>query len=289
MRLWKAWQLFLPGLLLVACSTTSNLIPIGEGPLGTVVIERLASRGTTAKYGSTQSTFQASHPATLSASVVTRLLTGLSVSGIERPGIALTQDSYPLFSHEEADFLAPLIVSALAQAQSDQRVRFTVHDDSLTTQGTLYLYKTILRLSLSHYRASGGNARPRPPALTLSFNPSQALVRMDTPQSWMIIEPEQPHVAVSIEALNQLPAQASVPPGTKTAAETAPAQASLASEQSRLQQELQSTKDLVVKQAEELQTLKAELESMRRQLAEKESAPAKAKPKTAPRKTTPTP
>jgi regulator of replication initiation timing len=51
-----------------------------------------------------------------------------------------------------------------------------------------------------------------------------------------------------------------------------------------MQQELQSTKDVVVKQAEELQKLKVELESVRRQLAEKDAAASKAKPKAAPRK-----
>jgi hypothetical protein len=41
---------------------------------------------------------------------------------------------------------------------------------------------------------------------------------------------------------------------------------------------------LVVKQAEELQKVKEELESVRRQLAEKDAAAVKAKPKTVPRK-----
>ena len=103
----------------------------------------------------------------------------------------------------------------------------------------------------------------------------------------MIIEPEQPRVAVSTDALNQLSAMPPVPADNKPVIEPAPA--SLASQQSRLQQELQSTKDIVVKQADELQKLKAELESVRRQLAEKESATSKAKPKTAPRKPMPTP
>jgi molecular chaperone GrpE (heat shock protein) len=105
----------------------------------------------------------------------------------------------------------------------------------------------------------------------------------------MIIEPEQPRVAVAIDALNQLPPEPPAPAGEKPPGETTPPPASPASEQSRLQQELQSTKDVVVKQAEELQKLKAELESVRRQLAEKESAASKAKPKTAPRKPAPTP
>jgi hypothetical protein len=289
LRLWKAWLALLPCLLLIACSATAPLTSIGEGPLGTVALERLASRGTTAKYGSPQSSFQASHPATISASPVSRLLSGLSIAGVDRPGAAPRQERYPLFSQEETEFLTPLIVRAFSQAQPDQRVRFTLQDDGLITQGTLYLHRTTLRVSLSHYRASKGQHETRPAALTLSFTPSEAIVRDDVPQSWMIIEPEQPRVAVSLDALNQLPPTVPASTMNKPVVEVTPIQASPASEQTSVQQELQATKDVVVKQAQELQQLKAELESLRRQLAEKESAASKAKPKTSPRKPAPTP
>ena len=288
-HVWKAAVLMLQCLLLIACSAVSPLTTVGEGPLGSVALERLASRGTTAKYGSPQSAFQASHPATLPAPIVSRLLSGLSVAGLDRPAIALTQEPYPLFSQEEAEFVTPLIVRALSQAEPDQRVRFTLQDDGLITQGTLYLHKTTLRVSLSHYRAPRGQSNTRPAALTLSFTPSDALVRDDVPQSWMLIEPEQPGVAVALEALNQLPTAMAAPAVNKSVVDKTVAPAAPASDQARLQQELQTTKDVVVKQAQEVQALKAELESLRRQLAEKESAAPKTKPKTSPRKTSPAP
>ncbi len=275
--------------MLVACGATAPLTSIGEGPLGTVALERLASRGTTAKYSSPQSAFQASHPATLSVLVVSRLLSGLSIADLDRPGTTLRQERYPLFSQEETDFFTPLIVRALSQAGPDQRVRFTLQDDGLITQGTLYLHKTSLRVSLSHYRALQGQSDTRPAALTLSFTPSEALVRDDVPQSWMIIEPEQPRIAVSLEALNQLLAAVPAPTANKPVAEIAPIAPPPTSEQPSVQQELQATKDVVVKQAQELQQLKTELESLRRQLTDKESAAPKTKPKPAPRKTVPTP
>lgn len=288
-RFWNTWLIILPFLLLFACSTTSPLTSVGEGPLGSVSLERLPSRGTTAKYGSPQAAFQASHPAIVSASAISRLLSGLFISGLDRPGTALRQERYPLFSQEETEFLTPLIIRALSQAGPDQRVRFTLQDDGLITQGTLYLHRTTLRVSLSHYRASKGQSDTRPVSLSLSFTPSDALVRDDVPQSWMIIEPEQPRVAVSLEALNQLSAAVPAPTANKAVAEVAPIQASPASEQTGLQQELQATKDVVVKQAQELQQLKAELELLRRQLTEKESAAPKTKPKTSPRKANPAP
>lgn len=289
LRLSKTWLIILLCLFLVACSATSPLTSVGEGPLGTVALERLVNRGTTAKYGSPQSAFQASHPATVSAPPVSRLLSGLSIAGVDRPGDTPRQERYPLFSQEEIEFLTPLIVRAFSQAQPDQRVRLTLQDDGLITQGMLYLHKTTLRVSLSHYRASKGQHEIRPAALTLSFTPSEAIVRDDVPQSWMIIEPEHPRVAVSLDALNQLPPTVPTSTVNQPAVEVTPIQASPVSEQTSVQQELQATKDVVVKQAQELQQLKAELESLRRQLAEKESAASKAKPKTTPRKPAPTP
>ena len=116
------------------------------------------------------------------------------------------------------------------------------------------------------------------------------MVHTDTPQSWMIIEPDQPRIAVSMNALKQLPpptaAQTAEPIAAGTASKTLPTPMP---DQSRLQQELQATKDLVVKQAEELQRVKAELDSVRHQLADKELAAPKAKPKVMPRKPAPFP
>ena len=143
----------------------------------------------------------------------------------------------------------------------------------------LILEKTTIRLSLSRYRSSAAQADAQLPSLTLSFSLAQALVQTATPQSWMNIEPEQPRIAIAIDALSQPAAPMPKPSVTAERTATAPP-----TEQRHLEQELQATKDLVVKQAEELQKLKEELESVRRQLGEKEAGAVKAKPKPAPRK-----
>lgn len=284
MRLQQAGPVLFPCLLLSACSAMPTVTPVGEGPLGSVVLERLINRGTTAQHSGPQPAFQASHPLYLSPAMVARLLTGLQVSGVERQGTTTEPGTYPLFSPEDVQFLSPLVSQALGRAEPSQRVKFVVKDDGLMTQGTLFMHKTTMRLNLSHYRAAPGQAHSRPPSLTLSFDPTQAVVREDTPQSWMIIEPEQPRIAVAVEALNQLAGTPTSPADNRSPVAIEPTAAAPALEPSRLQQELQSTKDLVVKQAEELQRLKEELESVRRQLAEKEPPSPKTKPKTAPRK-----
>lgn len=278
------WPLLLFGWLVSACAGMPSVTPIGEGPLGTVALERLTSRGTTATYGSSSHTFQASHPASLSVPLMSHVLGGLSVSGVDRPGRTAKLTIYPLLSPEEVEFLTPLIVRAFAQAQPDQRVLFAVQDDGLRTQGSLYVYNTTLRFSLSRYRTSASQADAWPSSLTLSFSPAQALVQTDTPQPWMNIEPEQPHVAIAIDALSRRSAAMPGAHDQQSPGTTGPTTSTPTTEQRRLEQELRTTKDLVVKQAEELQKLKEELESTQRQLRDKEAGAVKVKPKPAPRK-----
>ncbi|KXK05570.1 MAG: hypothetical protein NBKEAIPA_01552 [Nitrospirae bacterium] len=273
----------LTSLVISACSALSTMPPIGQGPLGTVALERVSIRGTTARY-STPQAFHASHPATISPSVTARLLTGLTISGLDGPHRTTGPDTFPLFSQEEVEFLAPLVSAAFHQAQPDQRITFMVKDDGMTTQGYLFAYHTTIQVALVHYRtAPTANSRSRQP--TLSFTPGEALVRLDPPEPWMVTEPEWPRVAIAVEALHRRA------PSPAPMTEPTPAKISHEGEQQRLQQELQATKDLVVKQAEELQQLKEELDTLRRQRSEKPSAPPKTTPKAGQRKpaATPTP
>lgn len=286
-RLHRAVPFTLFGLCLLvsACSSGAALTKIGEGPLGTVSLERLSSKGTTARYSGPVNSFQASHPAEVSAAQTAAFLAGLQLAGAEPNGNKDARGVYPLFSHEETDFLAPLISKALAEAAPDQRVRFAVKDDGLTTDGTLYVYQNLFRFALAHYRTVPGRTDAKLGAYTLLFKPDQAVVRTDAPQSWMIIEPEQPRIAVSTESLRGLPQAAASPVPQPAGA----ALVNAAVEQIRLEQELQSTKDLVVKQVEELQRLRDELDQLKKQQSEKNAPPAKAKPKTTPKKQPATP
>jgi hypothetical protein len=283
-RSWVTSLLLLCGIVISACATQSPLTPIGEGPLGSVSLERLTSRGSTAKFSGPSNAFQASHPVSLSASLMSGVLGGLTISGVDRPERTAEQTSYPLFSPEEVEFLSPLTVRAFAQAQPDQRFRFVIQEDGLRTEGSIYLHKTTLRLSLSRYRSAIPGADVRQVPLALSFSPAQALATTDTPQSWMNIEPHEPGVAIAVDALG--PSAAPMPDraGIGASAAGGSTVSTATAEQQRLEQELRATKDLVVKQAEELQRVKEEMESMRRQLAEKDPAAVKAKPKTVPRK-----
>ncbi len=280
----------LAGLLLSACSGTGALIRVGDGPLGSVVLERLGTRGTTARFSSPPNIFQASHPAEIPPAQTAQLLAGLLISDIERTKPMEGQEVHPLFSHEEVAFLAPLISKALTEAEPNQRVKFLVKDDGVVTDGTLYLYRNVFRVTVAHYRTQPGQVDTRLLSHRLAFRPEEAKIEADVPQSWMIIEPDQPRIAIAVKALAQLPPAAAPqlvePVGVGEARGAKP---STAPDLARLQQELQATKDLVVKQAEELQRVKEELESTRRQLAEKESGMAKPRRKANPPKSQPQP
>jgi hypothetical protein len=62
----------------------------------------------------------------------------LLISGVERAKTTDVQGRYPLFSHEEIAFLAPLISKTLTEAEPNQRVKFLVKDDGMVTGGSLY-------------------------------------------------------------------------------------------------------------------------------------------------------
>jgi hypothetical protein len=249
--------------------------------LGTVALERLSSRGSTARYSGPLNSFQASHPADVQPAQAAAFLSGLQITGVEPATPGEARGTYPLYSHEEVEFLAPLIAKALSEAEPDQRVKIAVKDDGLTTDATLYVYKNLFRFTLARYRTPAGRPDGKLASYGLIFRPDQAVVKADAPQSWMIIEPDHPRIAVNHEALRGL-----IPPSAGTAVPPPPgaAQVNAAVEQIRLEQELQSTKDLVVKQAEELQRLRDELDQLKKQQSEKAVPPAKAKPKPAPKK-----
>jgi hypothetical protein len=225
--------------------------------------------------------FQASHPVDIQPGQAAAFLSGLQIVGVEPAAPGEPRGTYPLYSHEEVEFLAPLVAKALSEAEPDQRVKIAVKDDGLTTDATLYVYKNLFRFTLARYRTPSGRNDGKLASYGLIFRPDQAVVKADAPQSWMIIEPEQPRIAVNYESL-----RAVVPPSAGPSAPPPPgaAQVNAAVEQIRMEQELQSTKDLVVKQAEELQRLRDELDQLKKQQSEKAAAPAKSKPKPTPKK-----
>ncbi|MDE3243816.1 MAG: hypothetical protein KGO52_13965 [Nitrospirota bacterium] len=245
--------------------------------------------------------FKATHPASLQPAIINRVLRGLQVQ--EQPRLlqallAGTPQTVPAFSGDEADFLAPLITSALSKATPQQQVVFQVlhsgpsHDE--VTGGTLYNSGRLLYVSLTHYRHSPSNAH-------IDSKPGRHLpdpAELDSRQVLFIPETAQSsggerksrrivggmgHATLAIDygLLSQLPApQAEMESSVKEAPAVNPARpadpstptlAKPLSEDSSKLEELRALKEYAIKKDMENEGLKEELNALRRQLADQEA------------------
>jgi len=147
-----------------ACGTTA---PTGkilfDDPRGTVSLQKISDPS-----------IQASHPINLEPALLIQLLTGIelhdeglgehNVKGIQSL-IAGKAATFPLFSEDQVQFLAPLVAEGLRTATANQSVEFrvvTTYEGSNrfqsstreTTSGSLYAYGRQLYVILSQFRVN---------------------------------------------------------------------------------------------------------------------------------------
>src|SRR5439155_11072852 len=112
-----ALRLVAVGILSAGCaSSPSQEIMIHESNKGTVYLERFPDRS-----------IQAAHPIKLDSSLITRVLRGVQVQGLQgtvEKLFASQPKAVRAFSDEDTEFLAPLLATAFSQAASDQQVGF---------------------------------------------------------------------------------------------------------------------------------------------------------------------
>ena len=186
---------------------------VKDSPDGGVYLQRLSNRGTTARYSGPLKTFQASHPITLAPESLAKALAGIRVGILpaDQTGRPAGIKPTPLLTHREITFLASAIATALQQATSDQRVRFQVGPETDRTEGTLYVNGPALRVALGRYHGSAQNRDEQLSIYALSFKPEQAQLDSGGLQSWLEIEPDQPRLAIALDALASLPVPPSFP------------------------------------------------------------------------------
>ena len=106
-------------LVLSACATGPDLdLTIHESERGAVYVERFPDWS-----------FQASHPMTLSAETMARVLRGVAVKdgrGVLGNLVAGRPEAVRAFRDEDVEYLAPLLAEGLTNAASDQQVGFRV-------------------------------------------------------------------------------------------------------------------------------------------------------------------
>lgn len=243
---------------------------VKDSPDGGVYLQRLSNRGTTARYSGPLKAFQASHPATLAPESLAKALAGIQVGILpaDQTGRSAGIKPTPLLAPHEIAFLAPAIAGALQQATSDQRVKFQVGPETDRTEGTLYVDGAALRIALARYHGSAQSRDEQLSIYALSFKPEQAQLDGGGPQSWLEIEPEQPRLAIALDALASLPSPALRPLALSPQEPGRPSSST----------DTQNVSDVVRKQAQELDALKAELDAIKKQLGNRapseQSAPS---------------
>ena len=275
-----------------ACSATGQTGRVlSEDPRGTVSLQALSDRS-----------IQASHPIHLEPALIARVLSGMRVQEQQRglqDLLAGSASPVPVFSLEEVQFLTPRIAKALATAGTGEAVSFQVtsprqgtgrleHSVTETTAGSLYAYGLSLYVTVSQYRYSPGQPHTNDPAhrrlpdpsglsnRTLLFTPSAAQ-RSDSFHPPAGGSSTDRFLAIEYQLLQQAaplaPAIERTTPqveqvATPTRGQLAGARPPDAQSDSLAQREaeLHMLKDLVIKKDFELETIKKELQLLRKQL-----------------------
>ncbi len=106
-------------LALSACASAPDLdVMIHESKQGAIYLERIPDRS-----------FQASHPITLSADTMARVLRGVVVKdkrGVLANLAASKPEAIRAFRDEDVEYLTPLLVEGLTKAAADQQIGFRV-------------------------------------------------------------------------------------------------------------------------------------------------------------------
>jgi hypothetical protein len=261
----------LTGLLLVvsACATGPELdLTLHETDRGAVYLERISDQS-----------FQAAHPITLSSDTMARVLRGVVVKenrGFLRILVAGKPEAVRVFGDEDVEYLAPLLVEGLTKAAPDQQVGFrVVHTEapSESTKGSLYAYGRSLYLtlpgliSIPQVRAGGPAGSP-----TILFIPESA----KRPDSYRDARSTDATLVIDYQLL------ASLPSASDTAVRPVPQPASASTPGIPVEPFKGSSPAIEQKTQRdvELESLRKEVQDIKRQLAEQNAdrSPSKKKP-----------
>jgi hypothetical protein len=269
--------------LLSGCAASRPQIVIHESPRGSVSLEKA------------EGTFQAAHPIVLESALIRKVLQGVYVQEGETvvgSVFASSPKALRVFSDEDVLFLSPLLATALSQASQNQVVSFRLRyagglvpagggaavgssepassSKIETTSGTVYAYGMSLNLTLTEYRH-----RPeRPDAINMPnrrlpdptglgerkvvFLPGAAR-RPDNYSPRPAGDQELTTLVIDYQLLAKLPASALEAPQPNPKSQEASSE------------ELQSIKDRLIKKDLEMETMKEELKSIRKQLDDQEA------------------
>ncbi len=272
-----------------------------EGSQGSVLLEQVPERGTTASFRST-SGLQASHPVILEPVILAAALQGLSISDPAKSGaLGASSAVTPIFREEDVAFLGPLLSTALTKATPSQYVLFRLHHRSLDndarerTSGALYVYGRSLHLALTEYRIPFSQADGVPATASsstgltgrsVSFAPATALRPDLYRRSVLPISETLPSLVIDYQSLQGRPtitstptvAPASPPAGpVLQAGDATPSGTGLAQKSFQELEDTRTLKELIIKKDLELERLREEVQQLKQDKT-KTTTPATGKP-----------
>ncbi len=232
-----------------------------EGPRGTVLLEQVPERGSTAAFRPT-SGLNAAHPVFLEPPLLVAVLRGIQIQPAPRPNLppVASETPRPVFTDEEAAFLAPLLSTALLKASPSEYVIFQLHQAPLgfqagrigapdngsstpvtssvrpeSTSGALYVYGRSLHVTLTAYRHAtdqpalvhAAERRLADPAglagSTVSFTPRLALRPDLYRQSVLPLPSDLPSLVIDYHGLARMAPDSSPPTRPEPPPAAAPA------------------------------------------------------------------
>ena len=287
-------------LLLLALACLSGTACSAIGQTGRVLSED--PRGTVSLHALSDRSIQASHPIHLEPALIARVLSGMQVQEHQRglqDLLAGSASPVPVFSPEEVQFLTPRIAKALTTAGTGEAVSFQVtsprqgagrleHSVTETTAGSLYAYGLSLYMTLLQYRYAPGQPNTSDPAhrrlpdpsglsnriLLFTPNAAQRSDRYHRPAGgastdrflaidYQLLQHASPSIAAIEQASPSVQQEAAPTREPLAGAKRSDSQSdSLAQREA----EIHTLKDLVIKKDLELEVLRKELQSVRKQL-----------------------
>ncbi len=279
-----------------ACATSPKVVDtiFADGPRGAVALQSVED-----------SWFKAAHPLFMSPVLLTHVLRGVQIQVLSDDKTTAVR----AFSDEDAEFLSPVMSTALSKAMKGQLVEFRVlrgtDAGSETTGGVLYVQGRLLHFALTHYRASIGsgdsgakldrqsrNPRGLEPG-RISFVPATARRSSLNEQPDLLNPPplatlviDYGLLATGVETSSSAPGppqslysdspavvSQGAPPSMKSA------NGAVMSHETQVAQaeEMRAVKALVMKQTVELDALKEDMHAMQRRLSEIEVEAEKTK------------
>ncbi|MBS0168173.1 hypothetical protein ACYX34_18005 [Nitrospira sp. CMX1] len=268
-------------LFISACATSGTVEDtiFSDGPRGAVLLQHVDD-----------SWFTTAHPVSVSPLLLTHMLRGVQV----QPAPDDQTTALRVFSDEEIAFLSPLMSTALSKATKNQLVAFRVAQSTdpggAMTGGLLFTRGRLLHLWLTYYRApnirtDAGTTLDRqarnPQGLAprqLRFVPETAQRSSHNQQPDVIDPPPLATLVIDYTMLAtvlNLPSEVAPAQPLSGDAPLPPDHGIPAAQATRTSpsEETRVLKELVEKQAIELDALKEDMRALRRRLSEREVPP----------------